>query len=143
MATTSTSTGDINKTKSVEVKKKLNVLIVDDDTVTRKLHEGIIKSFGGISQTAKNGEEAVNIHRNGASFDLILMDKEMPQRDDGVLATKKLREMKVTSMIVGVTSLADNEEERKAFMEAGLNHCLAKPLNKAKIEPIINNLRDA
>ncbi|KAG2316221.1 hypothetical protein Bca52824_019343 [Brassica carinata] len=142
MATT--STGDIEKTKSVEVNKKLNVLIVDDDTVTRKLHESIIKAIGGISQTAKNGEEAVNIHRDGnASFDLILMDKEMPERDDGVLATKKLREMKVTSMIIGVTSLADNEEERKAFMEAGLNHCLAKPLSKAKILPLINNLMDA
>lgn len=51
--------------------------------------------------------------------------------------------MKVTSMIVGVTTLADNEEERKAFMEAGLNHCLAKPLTKAKIIPLINNLLDA
>ncbi|XP_009134756.1 two-component response regulator ARR22 isoform X2 [Brassica rapa] len=143
MATTSTSTGDIKKTKSVEVKKKLNVLIVDDDTVIRKLHENIIKSIGGISQTAKNGEEAVNIHRDGnASFDLILMDKEMPERD-GLSATKKLREMKVTAMIIGVTTLADNEEERKAFMEAGLNHCLAKPLSKAKILPLINNLMDA
>lgn len=80
MATT--STGAIEKTKSVEVKKKLNVLIVDDDTLTRKLHESIIKAIGGISQTAKNGEEAVNIHQNGnASFDLILMDKEMPEMD--------------------------------------------------------------
>ena len=51
--------------------------------------------------------------------------------------------MKVTSMIIGVTTLADNEEERKAFMEAGLNHCLAKPLSKAKILPLINNLMDA
>lgn len=51
--------------------------------------------------------------------------------------------MKVTSMIVGVTSLADQEEERRAFMEAGLNHCLAKPLTKAKILPLINDLMDA
>ena len=46
-------------------------------------------------------------------------------------------------MIVGVTSLADNEEERRAFMEAGLNHCLAKPLTKDKIIPLINQLMDA
>lgn len=51
--------------------------------------------------------------------------------------------MEVKSMIVGVTSLADNEEERRAFMEAGLNHCLAKPLTKAKILPLINQLMDA
>lgn len=51
--------------------------------------------------------------------------------------------MKVTSMIVGVTSVADQEEERKAFMEAGLNHCLEKPLTKAKIFPLISHLFDA
>ncbi|AAF26786.1 Two-component response regulator ARR22 [Arabidopsis thaliana] len=138
------STGGTEKTKSIEVKKKLiNVLIVDDDPLNRRLHEMIIKTIGGISQTAKNGEEAVILHRDGeASFDLILMDKEMPERD-GVSTTKKLREMKVTSMIVGVTSVADQEEERKAFMEAGLNHCLEKPLTKAKIFPLISHLFDA
>ncbi|KAL1211588.1 Two-component response regulator ARR22 [Cardamine amara subsp. amara] len=136
-------TGDIEKTKSADMKKKLNVLIVDDDPLNLKIHERIIKMIGGISQTAKNGEEAVILHRNGGtSFDLILMDKEMPERD-GVSTTKKLREMKVTSLIVGVTSLADHEEERRAFMEAGLNHCLAKPLTEAKIIPLINHLFDA
>ncbi|VVA96423.1 unnamed protein product [Arabis nemorensis] len=137
------SKGNMEKTESIETKKKLNVLIVDDDPLNLKLHERIIKMIGGISQTAKNGEEAVILHRDGgASFDLILMDKEMPERD-GVSTTKKLREMKVKSMIVGVTSLADQEEERRAFMEAGLNHCLAKPLTKAKILPLINHLIDA
>ncbi|EFH60696.1 hypothetical protein ARALYDRAFT_477689 [Arabidopsis lyrata subsp. lyrata] len=136
------ATEGTEKTKSTEVKKKLNVLIVDDDPLNCRLHEMIIKTIGGISQTAKNGEEAVILHRGGASFDLILMDKEMPERD-GVSTTKKLREMKVTSMIVGVTSLADQEEERKAFMEAGLNHCLEKPLTKAKILPLINHLLGA
>lgn len=71
------STGAMEKTK-----KKLNVLIVDDDPLNLKIHEKIIKMIGGISQTAKNGEEAVILHRDvGASFDLILMDKEMPERD--------------------------------------------------------------
>ncbi|CAH8388304.1 unnamed protein product [Eruca vesicaria subsp. sativa] len=135
--------GDIEQTKSVEVKKKLNVLIVDDSALIRKLHEAIIEKLGGISQTAENGEEAVNIHRNGdASFDLILMDKQMPKMD-GVSATKKLREMKVTSMIVGVTTLAADEEEYKAFMDAGLDHCFEKPLSKDKLEPLINKLMDA
>lgn len=75
------ATEGTEKTKSTEVKKKLNVLIVDDDPLNRRLHEMIIKTIGGISQTAKNGEEAVILHRGGASFDLILMDKEMPERD--------------------------------------------------------------
>lgn len=68
---------DIEKTK-----KKINVLIVDDDPLNLQIHEKIIKAIGGTSQTANNGEEAVIIHRDGgSSFDLILMDKEMPERD--------------------------------------------------------------
>ncbi|XP_010413329.1 PREDICTED: two-component response regulator ARR22-like [Camelina sativa] len=134
---------DIEQIKPTKTKKILNVLIVDDDAINRRLHARIINLIGGVSQTAENGEEAVILHRDGnASFDLILMDKEMPETD-GASATKKLREMKVTSMIIGVTTLADNEEKRAAFMEAGLNHCLAKPLSKENLLPLINHLLDA
>lgn len=72
--------GDIEK-----IKKKLNVLIVDDDLLNFIIYEKIIKVIGGILQIVNNGEEVVIIYCDGGLFfDFILMDKEMFERD-GVL----------------------------------------------------------
>ena len=61
-----------------EGKNNFTVLVVDDDTVVRMVHKMLVTSLGLKVQEAKNGKEAVDLHINGASFDLILMDMEMP-----------------------------------------------------------------
>jgi len=61
-----------------EGKNSFTVLVVDDDTVVRMVHRMLVTSLGLKVQEAKNGKEAVDLHINGASFDLILMDMEMP-----------------------------------------------------------------
>ncbi|XP_010549639.1 PREDICTED: two-component response regulator ARR22 [Tarenaya hassleriana] len=139
MATTASA--EMKKLSVVDGEGKVRVLVVDDDPISRKIHVALVRRFGGVAVTAENGEEAVNIHRAGASFNLVLMDKEMPIMD-GPSATKELRAMGVTSMIVGVTSLGNEEEHREAFMEAGLNQCFGKPLNIEKIAPVFNQLKE-
>ncbi|XP_009124005.2 two-component response regulator ARR22 isoform X2 [Brassica rapa] len=67
--------------------KKLCVLVVDDDRSCRSLYMGFIQMRGGFPYMAENGEEAVNLYRDGQTFNLILMDNEMPVMD-GVSATK-------------------------------------------------------
>ncbi|GMI84507.1 hypothetical protein HRI_002120000 [Hibiscus trionum] len=106
--------------------KNLNVLVVDDDPLIRMLHDTYLKHFGLEPQVAENGKKAIDLFRLGTSFDLVLMDKEMPIMN-GVEATKALRAMGVTSKIVGVTSRG-SPCEMQAFMEAGLNYCFEKPL---------------
>jgi CheY-like chemotaxis protein len=60
------------------------VLIVDDDrnardTIQRyKMPVGTEKHRAMEFQEAKNGKEAVYLHLAGASFDLIIMDNQMP-----------------------------------------------------------------
>lgn len=48
--------------------------------------------------------------------------------------------MEVTSMIVGMTS---HEDEHSAFMESGVDQCLAKPLTFGKIASLIDQLKSA
>ncbi|GMI76520.1 hypothetical protein HRI_001321300 [Hibiscus trionum] len=116
----------------------LRVLVVDDSPMIRKLHDMYLKKFGLKVQVAENGKQAVDLFHFGASFDLILMDKEMPIMD-GEEATKELRTMGVTSMIVGVTSL-DSPNEKQAFMEAGLDYFFTKPLTTDNISFILQEL---
>jgi hypothetical protein len=49
--------------------------------------------------------------------------------------------MGVNSMIAGVTSRSSNSE-KKAFMEAGLTHCYAKPLTVEIIKTLLQELNE-
>ncbi|KAG5576999.1 hypothetical protein H5410_057133 [Solanum commersonii] len=78
----------------------------------------------------RNGFMDFNIHvKTQMCFDLILMNPTMPIMD-GIEATKKLRSMRITTMIVRITTPDDNEEYYKEFMKAGLDECYKKPLTK-------------
>ncbi|KAG5224144.1 two-component response regulator ARR [Salix suchowensis] len=104
-------------------KTDFHVLVVDDSTVVRMVHRMLMTSLGWKVQEAKNGKEAVDLHINGAYFDLIFMDMEMPIMN-GPTATRELRAMGVKSNIIGVTS-------------SGLNHCVSKPLTIAMISSFL------
>ncbi|XVF35612.1 hypothetical protein REPUB_Repub18cG0161000 [Reevesia pubescens] len=114
------------------------VLVVDDDPVIRKLHDMQLKKFGLRVQAVENGKRAIDLFHFGTTFNLILMDKEMPVMD-GAEATKELRGMGVNTLIVGVTS-RDSPYEKQAFMEAGLDYCFAKPLTADKINFLLQEL---
>lgn len=57
----------------------LNVLIVDDDPVVRRLTNRIIASFGFSTITAENGVEALATCASDQSVDLVISDMLMPE----------------------------------------------------------------
>lgn len=70
---------DKHATESDNSRTQLKVLIVDDDKVVRLTHKMLLDRVGVKDHVAvENGKEAVELHNNGQSFDLILMDKDMP-----------------------------------------------------------------
>ncbi|CAN1233837.1 Two-component response regulator 24 [Linum perenne] len=105
----------------------MKVLVVDDEELTRTTHKALLESLGVAEvELAENGQAAVDLHTNGASFDLIVMDHQMPVMD-GVKATRKLRAMGVNIPILGVTEVGD-WYEKVEFLRAGLHDCFRKPL---------------
>ncbi|KAE9621871.1 hypothetical protein Lal_00032839 [Lupinus albus] len=116
---------------------QLTALIVDDDMMIRMIHRKMLSNIGVRNQAVQNGKEAIDLHHSGKSFDLILMDKDMPVMN-GVEATKKLRSMGIHSMIAGVSSSV--EKHIPEFIEAGLDTYLEKPLNTDKLNSIIHQI---
>jgi CheY-like chemotaxis protein len=77
-------------------------LIAEDDFVNQRLISHSIQSTGANFDIAGNGKEVIELLNQG-SYDLILMDINMPEMD-GVEATKYIRnEMKLKTPIISMT----------------------------------------
>ncbi|KDP23753.1 hypothetical protein JCGZ_23586 [Jatropha curcas] len=116
-----------------DTNSNFTVLLVDADSIMRAIHKLMLTEHGVEVEEAFNGKEAVDLHCVGLSYNLILMNLEMPVMN-GYEATKELRDMGVYSAIVGVVS---RNEEAQHFMEAGLDGCVSKPLSIEKLAPFL------
>ncbi len=102
------------------------ILLVEDNPINCMVMSGMLKRLGGAAPTvAVNGEEAL-ARMAEASFDLILMDSQMPVMD-GLEATRRLRSQGFTLPIIGVSAGA-MDEERRAMLDAGVNDYVLKPV---------------
>ncbi|XP_054800945.1 two-component response regulator 24-like [Prosopis cineraria] len=120
-------------------RRELTALVVDDQEMLRKIHETMLNRVGVRNvEAVNNGKEAVDIHRAGRSFDLILMDLDMPVMS-GVEATRELRAMRVRSKIAGVSTRID-EARVQEFMEAGIDVFIDKPLTSDKLSSLLRHI---
>jgi CheY-like chemotaxis protein len=112
----------------------LRVLLAEDNLVNQKLIATVLHKQGHSVVVAENGDEAVAaVERQ--SFDVILMDVQMPQKD-GLEATVAIREAERVSgahvPIVALTAHAMKGDEEKC-LQAGMDDYLTKPLNIASL----------
>ncbi|XP_014494983.1 two-component response regulator ORR41 [Vigna radiata var. radiata] len=132
---------DKHATESDNSRTQLKVLIVDDDKVVRLTHKMLLDRVGVKDHVAvENGKEAVELHNNGQSFDLILMDKDMPVMN-GIEATRTLRSMGVSCKIIGVSTSTSNKIYVQEFVEAGLDDFYTKPLTVQILGEILEKIK--
>jgi CheY-like chemotaxis protein len=103
-----------------------NILLVEDNPVNQEVAKAMLKALGLVPETVDGGEQAVTACRN-QSFDLILMDIQMPGMD-GYEATRRIRELDAQVPIIALTAAALIEDKDKA-LNAGMNDHLAKPID--------------
>ncbi len=113
----------------------LQILLVEDNAINQKLATRLIERLGFQVRIAENGQAAIDAC-NTSSFDLIFMDMQMPVMD-GLVATKKLRQMDVRIPIVAMTANAMPEDRGKC-LEAGMNDYITKPIKSETVKTMIN-----
>lgn len=112
------------------------VLVVDDNEMNRLLAATIIKEYGVLITECSNGEEALDL-LSKYSFDLVLMDIQMPVMN-GLEATIVIREkLKSTIPIIALTANAIKGENEKCFA-VGMNDYVAKPFDEDQIISVIS-----
>jgi CheY-like chemotaxis protein len=115
--------------------KDLRVLAVEDNVVNQKLLFIMLEKMGCQVELASNGQEGVDKARSN-SFDLILMDLQMPVLG-GLDATRILRnEFKMQLPIIALTAAA-MKEGQQASLDAGMNDFLTKPVRVEKLKATI------
>lgn len=121
--------------------KGKRILIAEDDFVNQKLISHSMQTTGAVFDIVGNGREAIE-HLMMGTYDLIMMDINMPEMD-GFEATEYIRKnMKLKTPIIAMTGWSSKDDNNK-FEEIGMNGTLAKPfgldiLYKTLYEALIN-----
>jgi PAS domain S-box-containing protein len=115
-----------------EIPQGIRVLLVEDHPLNQQLARKLIIDFGFALDIANNGKEAVAILRS-QSFDVILMDLQMPEMD-GYEATQIIRnELKIGTPIVALTAHSIAGEKDKC-LKMGMTDYLSKPFRARDLQ---------
>jgi two-component system, sensor histidine kinase and response regulator len=114
------------------------VLLVEDNPVNQAVAERMLQRVGLKVSLAMDGSVAVNAMRNH-SFDLVLMDVQMPVLD-GLDATRAIRvEQAALGIHTPIVALTANvmEKEREQCLAAGMDDFLSKPFSSAQLHHVL------
>jgi len=127
---------DNTKTKSLDAGETATVLVAEDDMVNYLYIKELLKSQNFYAIRANNGMDAVEQVKLNDKIDLVLMDIKMPVMN-GYEATRLIKQIKPQLPVIALTAYALPEDELKA-KDAGCNHFITKPIDKAKLFALIN-----
>jgi signal transduction histidine kinase len=114
----------------------LTILVAEDNPVNQEVIKATLLGEGAEVVMAENGLEAVACVERGDTFDMVLMDIQMPVMG-GFEATRRIREIAPDLPIIGQTANAF-AEDRKACLEAGMVDHIAKPID---VQALIESIR--
>lgn len=119
----------------------ISVLIVDDSSMNRKLLKDLMKLFSFDVHEAENGSMAVElVRRDVEKYKIVFLDNIMPVMN-GIEAAEEMRKFKYKNIIFGLTGNS-LEEDKNAFLAAGVNYVFTKPITKDKIKNIAEFVRE-
>lgn len=128
--------------KDVDIPEDLKILYADDNPVNQRVAQLLLLKMGVRCDIAGDGEKAFNMFQKN-SYDLILMDLQMPVTD-GFESTRKIREYEALRQIVKpahIVAVTANffSEDRQKCVAAGMNGFISKPVNEEELKKTIKN----
>jgi two-component system, sensor histidine kinase and response regulator len=117
----------------------LRVLLAEDNAVNQRLAVRMLEKRGHRVVVAGNGREVLEALEKG-SFDLVLMDVQMPEMD-GFEATTAIREQEKSSgthlPVIALTAHA-MKGDRERCLAAGMDAYLSKPIRPQELDDILD-----
>ncbi len=110
--------------------KSARFIMAEDYPMNRLLAKSLFDKWGLNLTMVNNGKELLN-DLNTNSYDVILMDIQMPEMD-GLEATRILRKRGVKTPVIAITAHAFKEEQIQCT-KAGMNDFLSKPFDEKEL----------
>ena len=117
------------------------ILVAEDNPVNQRLVTQILEKRGNTVGVAANGREALSLSEN-QTFDLVLMDVQMPEMD-GLEATAAIRQKeKVTGAHVPIIAMTAHamKGDRERCLDAGMDGYVPKPIRLQELFEVIEAL---
>ena len=123
------------------ISRKLQILLVEDNTVNQQVALLQLKKIGYTPDLVEDGQQAVDAFK-GKRYDLVLMDCQMPVMD-GYTATRLIREYETEAdkpavPIFAMTADASSDHE-DARVAAGMNGSITKPVHLPDLRSTIDS----
>ena len=119
---------------------ELFALVVDDVKTNRQLLGRVVGNRGFKVDMVEDGQKAVDyIKENCDKINVIFMDNMMPVMT-GIESTAACRDLGYGGLVIGVTGNTLGEEV-VAFLDAGADIILGKPVNTSQLDAIIDQIR--
>lgn len=117
--------------------KKCRILLAEDNEINVEVIRSLLSNTNAVIDRVENGIQALEA-LSDASYDLILMDIQMPQMD-GYEASRIIRKKRnIKTPIIALTANAmqhDIEESKKA----GMNAHISKPIERVKLIEVLSS----
>jgi CheY-like chemotaxis protein len=127
-----------------ETPRSLRILVAEDNPVNTQLVVALLGKRGHTTVAVVNGRDAVAAVVE-STFDLVLMDVQMPEMD-GLTATAAIRQAESDSSthlpIIMLTARA-MKGDREACLATGADGYLSKPINVTDMFALIESLTDS
>jgi len=115
----------------------LRVLIVDDNATNCRILTVQVSKWGMVPRGANSAEQALEWLRAGESFDLAILDMQMPGMD-GVMLAREIRNLPrtVTLPLVLLTSMGVRPNQPD-ISSVSFASCLTKPVKPAQLYEVL------
>ncbi|HET7506186.1 MAG TPA: response regulator, partial [Kofleriaceae bacterium] len=116
----------------------LRVLVAEDNLINQEVTVGMLADLGCTAMCVSDGQQVLDALAR-ESFDLVLMDCQMPVMD-GYEATRELRRREARTgahrAVIALTANA-SAEDREACERAGMDGFLAKPFQRRELAALL------
>ena len=115
------------------------ILLAEDNPVNQKVAKRVLTHLGYQADIVNNGVEAIKAIAE-KSYDLILMDIQMPEMD-GLETTRYIRKQELESQLppIAIVAMTANatDDDQNVCRDAGMSDYISKPIQLDKLKNML------
>ena len=122
-----------NSSASSQTGSVFKILLAEDNRINQRVAQRLLEKRGHTVVLAESGTEALKAWQK-QSFDLILMDVQMPEMD-GFEATAKIRNQEKPGNHIPIIAMTAHAlvGDRERCLAAGMDDYVSKPINSTDL----------